>query len=63
MDDNNDFINCWNEILVPKWNRFRHILSGNGGVHSDMAFADFDINDVAQTLNNSCKHGSSFPDS
>lgn len=30
MNTNDDFINCWNEILVPKWNRFRHLLSGNG---------------------------------
>ncbi len=43
MNSNDDFISCWNEILVPKWNRFRHLLSGNGAVHSSMAYEYFDI--------------------
>lgn len=43
MSGSNDFINCWNEILVPKWNRFRHLLSGNGAVHSSMAYKHFGI--------------------
>ena len=42
-NSNDDFISCWNEILVPKWNRFRHILSGNGAVHSEMAYDHFQI--------------------
>ena len=42
-NSNDDFISCWNEILVPKWNRFRHILSGNGAVHSEMAQDYFKI--------------------
>jgi ubiquinone/menaquinone biosynthesis C-methylase UbiE len=57
MDENNEFINCWNEILVPKWNRFRHILSGNGGVHSDMAFADFDFQPGDKVLDIGCGYG------
>ncbi|MGB5374139.1 MAG: hypothetical protein WBM75_21490 [Polyangiales bacterium] len=24
------FVECWSEILTPKWIRFRHLLSGNG---------------------------------
>ncbi len=28
--DNLGFVECWNEILTPKWIRFRHLLSGNG---------------------------------
>ena len=27
-DDNLGFVECWNEILTPKWIRFRHLLSG-----------------------------------
>ena len=36
-DDNAGFVECWNEILTPKWIRFRHLLSGNGKIHSDIA--------------------------
>ena len=34
--DNLGFVECWNEILTPKWIRFRHLLSGNGKIHSDI---------------------------
>ncbi len=37
--ENEGFVHCWNEILTPKWIRFRHLLSGNGAEHSDIAFA------------------------
>jgi len=57
MNGNDDFINCWNEILVPKWNRFRHILSGNGAVHSDMAFDDFAIQPGDKVLDIGCGYG------
>ncbi|MCP4897126.1 MAG: hypothetical protein GY906_09155 [bacterium] len=36
--ENEGFVRCWNEILTPKWIRFRHLLSGNGADHSDIAF-------------------------
>ncbi len=36
--ENNEYIRCWNEILTPKWFRFRHLLSGNGEEHSEVAF-------------------------
>jgi SAM-dependent methyltransferase len=39
MLENEGFVRCWNEILTPKWIRFRHLLSGNGAEHSDVAFA------------------------
>ncbi len=32
MNDNDDFISCWNEILVPKWEQVRR------GDLSDAAF-------------------------
>jgi len=52
-----EFIACWNEILVPKWNKFRHILSGNGGVHSKMAYEHFNIQPGDKVLDIGCGYG------
>ena len=57
MNNNDDFISCWNEILVPKWNRFRHLLSGNGAVHSAAAYADFQIKPGDKVLDIGCGYG------
>ena len=38
---NADFIRVWNEILVPKFARFRHILVDGFRGHSDEALASF----------------------
>ena len=56
-NSNDDFISCWNEILVPKWNRFRHILSGNGAVHSEMAQDYFKIQPGDKVLDIGCGYG------
>ena len=57
MDKNDEFIACWNEILVPKWNKFRHLLSGNGAVHSTMAYDDFKIQPGDKVLDIGCGYG------
>jgi SAM-dependent methyltransferase len=54
---NDDYINCWNEILVPKWNRFRHLLSGNGEIHSDVAYPYFDFQAGDKVLDIGCGYG------
>ena len=54
---NEDFISCWNEILVPKWNRFRHLLSGNGKIHSDIALDDFAFQPGDRVLDIGCGYG------
>jgi len=56
-DDNLGFVECWNEILTPKWIRFRHLLSGNGKIHSDIAYADFDIGEGDKVLDIGCGFG------
>ena len=56
-DDNLGFVECWNEILTPKWIRFRHLLSGNGKIHSDIAYADFDIRPGDKVLDIGCGFG------
>ncbi len=54
---NDDFISCWNEILVPKWNRFRHLLSGNGAIHSTIAYKDFGFRPGDKVLDIGCGYG------
>ena len=56
-DDNADFVACWNEILTPKWTRFRHLLSGNGKVHSDIAMPRFGIRPGDRVLDIGCGFG------
>jgi SAM-dependent methyltransferase len=52
-----EFIACWNEILTPKWVRFRHLLSGNGKLHSDIAMPRFDIRPGQRVLDIGCGFG------
>ena len=55
--DNLGFVECWNEILTPKWIRFRHLLSGNGKIHSDIAYPHFDIRPGDKVLDIGCGFG------
>ncbi|MEM9729793.1 MAG: methyltransferase domain-containing protein [Myxococcota bacterium] len=55
--DNQGYVECWNEILTPKWIRFRHLLSGNGKIHSDIADRDFDIQLGDRVLDVACGFG------
>jgi SAM-dependent methyltransferase len=55
--ENEDFIGCWNEILTPKWVRFRHLLSGNGKLHSDVALPRFGIRPGSRVLDFGCGFG------
>lgn len=54
---NDDFIRCWNEILTPKWDRFRHILSGNGEIHSTKAFEYWPAKEGAKVVDIGCGYG------
>jgi SAM-dependent methyltransferase len=54
---NDEFIGCWNEILTPKWLRFRHLLSGNGKLHSDVALPRFGILPGQRVLDFGCGFG------
>lgn len=57
VTDNLGFVECWNEILTPKWIRFRHLLSGNGKIHSDIAYQHFDIQPGDKVLDIGCGFG------
>lgn len=54
---NADFIRCWNDILTPKWIRFRHLLSGNGKMHSDLTFPRLPLREGARVLDFGCGFG------
>ena len=56
-NDNLGFVECWNEILTPKWIRFRHLLSGNGKIHSDIAYSDYGIRKGDKVLDIGCGFG------
>jgi SAM-dependent methyltransferase len=56
-NENLAFIQCWNEILTPKWMRFRHLLSGNGKIHSDLAQGVFRVREGDKILDVGCGFG------
>jgi SAM-dependent methyltransferase len=51
------YIECWNEILTPKWLRFRHLLANNGQIHSDVAYPRLDIRRGHRVLDVACGFG------
>jgi SAM-dependent methyltransferase len=55
--ENLGFIECWNQILTPKWIRFRHLLSGNGQIHSERAAPLFDVRPGERILDVGCGMG------
>jgi len=55
--DNLGFIECWNEVLTPKWMRFRHLLAGNGAVHSNLAYPLFGIRQGDRVIDIGCGCG------
>jgi SAM-dependent methyltransferase len=54
---NAPYIECWNDVLTPKWLRFRHLLSGNGRIHSDLAYPRLSIRRGQRVLDVACGFG------
>jgi SAM-dependent methyltransferase len=51
------YIECWNDVLTPKWLSFRHLLSGNGQIHSDLAYPRLGIRRGQRVLDVACGFG------
>ena len=56
-ESNVGFIDCWNTILVPKWNRFRHLLAGIGEIHSNIAYMRFGNQKGDKAVDVGCCYG------
>jgi SAM-dependent methyltransferase len=56
-DGNRPFVDFWIDIATPKWIRFRHLLSGNGKIHSDIAARDMSIRAGDRVLDVGCGFG------
>ncbi len=56
-DINTDFISVWNDILVPKFNRFRTILMEGLSLHSEVALEKLTLPANAQVLDVGCGWG------
>lgn len=41
--DQSDFVRFWNEVLVPKFTRYKHVLVGGLGRHSEAIFPTLDV--------------------
>ena len=53
------FVTCWTDVLTPRWIRFRHLLAGNGKIHSDLAFEHMAIEAGQRVLDLGCGFGES----
>ncbi len=53
----NEFVDFWNEILVPKFTRYRHILVGGLTHHSDMIFPTLEVRKGDTVVDVGCGFG------
>lgn len=51
------YIERWNEILTPEWLRFRHLVSSNAQIHSDLAYPRLSIRRGQRVLDVACGFG------
>lgn len=56
-DENTEFVDFWNEILAPKFNKYRHILVGGLTHHSAKIFPSLEINGGDRAVDVGCGYG------
>lgn len=57
QDTDTAFVRFWNDVLAPKFIRFRHILVGGLGQHSEAVFSDLPVRPCDQVLDVGCGFG------
>lgn len=57
MEDDTDFVQFWNNVLAPKFFRFRHILVGGLTRHSEAVFPDLPMKTGDRVLDVGCGFG------
>jgi ubiquinone/menaquinone biosynthesis C-methylase UbiE len=57
MQADSEFVDFWNEILAPKFNRYRHILVGGLASHSERIFPSLEINRGDRVVDVGCGYG------
>lgn len=54
---NSDFVDFWNEVLVPKFVKYRHILVGGLAHHSAKIFPSLEVNEGDSAVDVGCGFG------
>jgi SAM-dependent methyltransferase len=57
QEGNTEFVDFWNEILVPKFFKYRHILVGGLAHHSARIFPSLNVREGEQALDVGCGFG------
>jgi ubiquinone/menaquinone biosynthesis C-methylase UbiE len=57
QEANTEFVDFWNEILVPKFTKYRHILVGGLTHHSARVFPTLQVNEGDRVLDVGCGFG------
>ena len=57
IETNNQYIDFWNAVLVPKFNRWRHILAGGLHLHSAKVFPALPVQSGDSVLDVGCGWG------
>ncbi len=57
LEEDSDFVRFWNEVLAPKFLRFRHILVGGLSQHSAQVFPTLPVNSGDRVLDVGCGFG------
>ncbi len=57
QEGNTEFVDFWNEILVPKFVKYRHILVGGLTHHSARVFPSLNVREGERALNVGCGFG------
>jgi len=57
MQSSNEFVDFWNEVLVPKFNQYRHVLVGGLTHHSAAIFPTLEVSEGDRVVDVGCGYG------